>query len=224
MDKHNRVEDIQKPTHKDKPLKNDASAQKRAASEHVPLEDSASAHIKSASEHATNMDSASAHKKAASEHATIMDSAATHKEAARKHVEFMGKAVSDTKTAINNVSTLNKRKIGAWAEQQACEYLTSSGYNVIKQNFRVSRFGEIDIIAYDSEYICFIEVKARSSCSFGLPREAVTHEKQQKIKMLASIYLSQNRCKNYCVRFDVIEVYYNSLQEIQNLHLIKNAF
>ena len=190
MDKHNRVDDIRKPTHKDKPIKDNASAHRRAASEHAPLEDSATANTKAASGHAA----------------------------------FMDKTVKDTKTAIDNVSTLNKRKIGAWAEQQACEYLTSSGYKVIKQNFRVSRFGEIDIIAYDSEYICFIEVKARSSCSFGLPREAVTHEKQQKIKMLASIYLSQNRFKNYCVRFDVIEIYYNSLQEIQNLHLIKNAF
>ena len=171
------------------------------------LKENASAHIEAASEHSAFMKSASAHKKAASEHATFMD-----------------KAASNTKTAINNVSTLNKRKIGAWAEQQACEYLASSGYKVIKQNFRFSRFGEIDIIAYDAEYICFIEVKARSSCYFGLPREAVTYEKQQRIRTLANIYLSQNRSKNYCVRFDVIEIYYNSLHEIQNLHLLKNAF
>ena len=173
MDKHNRVEDIQKPTHKDKPFKDNASAHKTVASQHAPLEDSVPVHVK---------------------------------------------------IAVKNEPVFNKRKIGAWAEQQACEYLTSNGYKIIKQNFRVSRFGEIDIIAYDAEYICFIEVKARSSCSFGLPREAVTYEKQQKIKMLANIYLSQNRCKNCCVRFDVIEIYYNSLHEIQNLQLLKNAF
>ena len=232
MDKHNRVEDIQKPTHKDKPFKDttaaniigNTAAHRGATLDNTPVKDNAATHKRAASEHAPFMDSASANTKAASEHAPLEDNASAHKRAASEHAPFTEKAASNTKIAVNNVSTLNKRKIGAWAEQQACEYLTSNGYKIIKQNFRVSRFGEIDIIAYDAEYICFIEVKARSTCSFGLPREAVTYEKQQKIKMLANIYLSQNRCKNYCVRFDVIEIYYNSLHEIQNLQLLKNAF
>ncbi len=206
MNKHNGVEDLHKPTHKDPPFKKGASAQIKAA-EPAPLEDNASAQ-----------------KRAASEPAPLKEGASAHLEAVKKHAALMDKAASNTKTAVDNVSTRNKRKIGAWAEQQASEYLISSGYKIIKQNFRVSRFGEIDIIAYDAEYICFIEVKARSSCSFGLPREAVTYEKQQKIKMLANIYLSQNRCKNYYVRFDVIEIYYNRLHEIQKLQLLKNAF
>ncbi len=207
MDKHNRVEDIQKPTHKDKSFKDNASSHKTVASQYAPLEGNASAHKTVASQYAPLEDNAPAHITAASQHAPLEDSVPVH-----------------SKIAVKNEPVFNKRKIGAWAEQQACEYLTSNGYKIIKQNFRVSRFGEIDIIAYDAEYICFIEVKARSSCSFGLPREAVTYEKQQKIKMLANIYLSQNRCKNCCVRFDVIEIYYNSLHEIQNLQLLKNAF
>jgi len=51
---------------------------------------------------------------------------------------------------------------GRFYENKAVEFLKINGYKIIKRNFR-SRFGEIDIIARDNDYICFVEVKMRSA-------------------------------------------------------------
>ena len=55
---------------------------------------------------------------------------------------------------------MNKRKVGSWYETLACEYLKESGAIILNRNFR-ARNGEIDIIAKDGNYTCFIEVKYR---------------------------------------------------------------
>jgi putative endonuclease len=126
-----------------------------------------------------------------------------------------------------DMATRNTRSIGTEGEQKAVEFLVTNNYSIIKINFRVGRIGEIDIIAKDAEYICFIEVKTRRSVNFGTPSEAVTFSKQEKIKLIASIYLSNTGNINKCVRFDVIEILMknsNGVNEIQSINLIKNAF
>ena len=73
-----------------------------------------------------------------------------------------------------------KKEIGKRGEQLAAEYLKNNGYKILDTNYQ-KRKGEIDLIAYDptSDEIVFIEVKARSSQSYGYPEEAVN---QNKIK------------------------------------------
>ena len=58
------------------------------------------------------------------------------------------------------------------------------GYHIIQRNYH-SRYGEIDLIAEDEEYLIFVEVKLRSSVSHGLPEEAVTPGKQEKLRLTA---------------------------------------
>jgi len=125
------------------------------------------------------------------------------------------------------MTTRNTRDMGTEGEQRAAEFLIANNYSIIKTNYRVGRIGEIDIIARDAEYICFIEVKTRRSYSFGFPCEAVTFSKQEKIKLIASIYLSNTGNMNNCVRFDVVEVLMESINgtnEVKSINLIKNAF
>ncbi|HEY5584128.1 MAG TPA: YraN family protein [Ruminiclostridium sp.] len=125
------------------------------------------------------------------------------------------------------MTSKNTRDMGTEGEQRAVDFLIANNYTILKTNYRVGRIGEIDIIAKDAEYICFIEVKTRRSYSFGTPGEAVTFPKQEKIKLIASIYLSNTGNMNSCVRFDVVEVLMvsiNSTNEIKNINLIKNAF
>ena len=54
----------------------------------------------------------------------------------------------------------NKRNIGTEYEKLAEEYLVKNGVRILEKNFR-SRFGEIDLIGYDREYLVFFEVKYR---------------------------------------------------------------
>lgn len=121
----------------------------------------------------------------------------------------------------------NTRALGAEGEKKAVEFLIANNYTILKTNYRVGRIGEIDIIARDAEYICFIEVKTRKSYSFGIPSEAVTTKKQDKIKLIASIYLSNTGNFDKRVRFDVVEILMKKnkdTNEIKSINLIKNAF
>ena len=88
---------------------------------------------------------------------------------------------------------MNKRGFGNVGEQIAAEYLVKNGFKILDRNFRYGRFGEIDIIAVENEYICFIEVKTRTSSLFGTPIEAVGYEKRKKIKALAWTYIKYKK-------------------------------
>ncbi len=129
---------------------------------------------------------------------------------------------------ICTMTNTNKREIGAAGEKEAAEFLERNGYTILKTNYRVGRLGEIDIIANEKEYTCFIEVKTRRTSTFGTPGEAVTWTKQQKIRQIATIYLTNTRKTDTKVRFDVVEIIIDKSMECSNnvksINLIKNAF
>lgn len=100
---------------------------------------------------------------------------------------------------------LNKRVLGNYYEEVARSYLIKQGYSILCNNFR-SKFGEIDIIAYDHEYIVFVEVKYRKTKQYGYPREAVTYQKQRHILRTAQYFLLTQIGKEEPCRFDVIEI------------------
>lgn len=95
--------------------------------------------------------------------------------------------------------------LGAWGEAQAAEYLRKKRYEIVAAGYR-SRFGEIDLIVCNKKYLVFVEVKLRKSDDFAKAREYVDRRKQDKIRVTASMYLSQNPTALQ-PRFDVIEIY-----------------
>lgn len=94
---------------------------------------------------------------------------------------------------------------GAWGEALSAEYLRKKHYKIIASGYR-SRFGEIDLIAVNRQYLVFVEVKLRKSDRFAQAKEYVDYKKQNRIRLTASIYLSENPTKLQ-PRFDVIEIY-----------------
>lgn len=126
-----------------------------------------------------------------------------------------------------NRRTENKRRFGSLGEKLAEEYLAKEGYKILHRNFHVSRLGELDMIAEHGEYICFIEVKTRTSTLFGTPGEAVDARKQANIRTLAWAYLKQFGLTERKVRFDVVEVTGRKAPDgfaVQKIQLIQNAF
>lgn len=114
--------------------------------------------------------------------------------------------------------SVNKRQMGTSYEIKAEEYLMQKGYHILERNFR-SRSGEIDIIAKDGEYFCFIEVKYRTTRDYGSPLEAVDYRKQNQIRKVAQYYLMKNKLSEWTpCRFDVI-----GFEGEQMVHL-ENAF
>ncbi|MBQ4550984.1 MAG: YraN family protein [Oscillospiraceae bacterium] len=95
--------------------------------------------------------------------------------------------------------------LGAWGEALAAEYLRRKRYELVACGWRC-KFGEIDLIVKNKKYLAFVEVKLRKSDRFASAMEYVDRRKQDRLRMTASLYLSQNPTKLQ-PRFDVIEIY-----------------
>lgn len=94
---------------------------------------------------------------------------------------------------------------GAWGEALTAEYLRKKKYTIVAAGYR-SRFGEIDLIAQNKHHLVFVEVKLRKNADFAQAREFVDRRKRDKIRVTASIFLSQHPTKLQ-PRFDVVEIY-----------------
>lgn len=118
---------------------------------------------------------------------------------------------------------------GNFGEGEAAKLLKKKGYKILAKN-HVEGDGEIDIIAADSEFTVFVEVKTRK---YGVdnpiePRAAssVTPEKQRRIIKAAKTYLAYNPTDKK-VRFDVIEVYYDTegaKRRVREINHLEGAF
>lgn len=113
---------------------------------------------------------------------------------------------------------------GAWGEALAAEYLRKKHYKLVAAGYR-SRFGEIDLIVQNKQYLVFVEVKLRKSGSFAAPREYVNRAKQDRLRVTASMYLSHNPTKLQ-PRFDVIEIFApeGALTEKPEITHLEDAF
>ena len=95
--------------------------------------------------------------------------------------------------------------LGAWGEARAAQYLQKKHYKLVAMGY-TSRFGEIDLIVKNWQYLVFVEVKLRKNANFARAREYVDYRKQDRIRMTASMFLSENPTRLQ-PRFDVIEIY-----------------
>jgi len=120
------------------------------------------------------------------------------------------------------VRKADSRKRGKWGEEIAARYLVDKGFIIVDRCYH-SRFGEIDIIAKDRDYLAFVEVKLRKNASFAYAREYVGKEKQWKITATAEIWLSLHKTMLQ-PRFDVIEIYAADETAAPEIIHIENAF
>jgi putative endonuclease len=103
------------------------------------------------------------------------------------------------------VAVRAKDAVGRYGEDVAVRHLTDAGLEIVDRNWRCPE-GEIDIVARERDVLVICEVKTRSSVLFGLPAEAVTHRKQDRMRRLAYLWLSQHSARAPEVRFDVVSV------------------
>ena len=98
-----------------------------------------------------------------------------------------------------------RQRIGTWGESAAAGYLQGRGYVVLGRNIRTP-WGEIDLLVRKDDLLVFVEVRTRTSSSFGFPEESVTRRKQAH--MLASAeYALQELVPSYDNwQFDVIAI------------------
>ena len=63
---------------------------------------------------------------------------------------------------------------GAWGEALAAEFLRKKKYHLVAVGYR-SRFGEIDLIVENKQYLVFVEVKLRKTADFAAARVGRAH-------------------------------------------------
>jgi len=121
-------------------------------------------------------------------------------------------------------------ELGKLGEQYAAAYLDQLGYRFVAANFTlpVGRNlrgavvnAEIDLIAYDQNTLCFIEVKTRSSDWFAPPQANVDLRKRRQIARAARAYRHLFDLENSPYRFDVVTVV---LTDPPSIDLFRNYF
>lgn len=113
----------------------------------------------------------------------------------------------------------DNKKTGQLGEDLAVKFLTDNGYKILERNRHFSRACEVDIIALIKDTLVFVEVKTRSSDVCGIPFEAVTKTKYEKIKLGLYSYLKENpQYKKY--RIDAISVLLKPEVKIEHLENI----
>lgn len=103
------------------------------------------------------------------------------------------------------MSGQDSRLRGRWGEGLAAEYLRQKGFRIAAANWKC-RFGELDLVAEDGTYLCFVEVKLRKSAACGAAAEFVDRRKQARLRAAAELYLLRHPT-GLQPRFDVIEIY-----------------
>jgi putative endonuclease len=121
---------------------------------------------------------------------------------------------------------VNNKDIGVSGEAEASKYLEKSGYSIIDVNVRPfpgMRRGEIDIVAWDGEVLCIVEVKTRLSRRFDAS-DAITVTKRRQLTRLAKAYIDKYRLNNTECRFDVMCIYNRAEYSPSDIELIRGAF
>jgi putative endonuclease len=113
---------------------------------------------------------------------------------------------------------------GQRGEEAAYFFLRKRGYTIVARNFRSPlRRGEIDLIGWHKDVLCFIEVKTRTTHDVKPAQAAVDAAKQRDLASVAREYLRHlpPECQ---WRFDVVTVYYDRQSSKPQFELFQNAF
>src|SRR5579871_739540 len=116
-----------------------------------------------------------------------------------------------------------RHRVGRRGEEDAYFYLRKLGYVIVARNFRSPhRRGEIDLIGWDKDVLCFIEVKTRTTRNVKPAEAAVDHEKQRELAAMAREYL--RHLPGQCHwRLDIVSVYRPALSLTPEFELFQNV-
>jgi len=119
-----------------------------------------------------------------------------------------------------------RHQLGITGEQLAAEHLERLGYRILERNYR-TRWGELDIVAFDGRTLAFCEVKTRRAGGrAGSPLEAVSPTKQAQVRKIAGRWLVERRERPYAevLRFDAIGVSFDAADRLVSLEHVEGAF
>ena len=95
-------------------------------------------------------------------------------------------------------------QLGVWGEELAAAYLREKGYIILDRDWH-STHRDIDIIARNTDYVVFVEVKTRHTRDFGDPVLAINSQKRKNIRRAMNHYVRYHHF-DVPMRFDIITV------------------
>jgi putative endonuclease len=116
--------------------------------------------------------------------------------------------------------------LGRLGEQLAADHLLRRGYDIVERNYR-TRWGELDIVAFDGQTLAFCEVKTRrANGAGGSPLEAVRSLKRAQVRKMAGQWLVDrtDRPRADTLRFDAIGVTVDAAGRLVSLEHLEGAF
>ena len=121
-----------------------------------------------------------------------------------------------------------RHRLGALGERLAADHLARLGFEIVERNYR-TRWGELDIVAFDGLTLTFCEVKTRRLTATGSgsgPLDAVGTGKRSRVRKMAGSWLIERRERPYAVsvRFDAIGVTVDALGRLVRLEHVEDAF
>ena len=133
-----------------------------------------------------------------------------------------------SKTSTKDTQTPAHQRTGRRGEEEAYFYLRRRGYLMVARNFRTARHhGEVDLIGWDKDVLCFIEVKTRTTRDVKPAEAAVDREKRRAIRTVVRDYLRMLPERQFPEppqwRFDVVTVYYEGGLSHPTFEIFQNA-
>ncbi len=110
----------------------------------------------------------------------------------------------------------DKIKTGAKGENLAAEFLQAKGFKIVARNYR-HKHVEIDLIVQRENWLIFVEVKTRTSTSYGEPEDFVDHHKGRNVFEAAEEYIFSNDWQGH-IRFDIVSVKLGYNDQVEIVH------
>jgi len=119
-----------------------------------------------------------------------------------------------------------RRRLGQAGEQLAAEHLSRRGFEILERNYQ-TRWGELDIVAFDGRTLVFCEVKTRRLApGAGHPFDALRTIKRDRVRKMARSWLATRREHSYAslLRFDAIGVTFDPAVSLVSIEHLEGAF
>jgi putative endonuclease len=109
----------------------------------------------------------------------------------------------------------NKQARGRQGEDDALAYLLLQGLVLLQRNY-LCKGGELDLIMRDGASVVFVEVRLRSSTTFGGALASITPAKQRRMVVAAQTWLLRQKTVPPC-RFDALAIDGGRISWLKNI-------
>ena len=126
------------------------------------------------------------------------------------------------------IKEITKAQVGTFGEKYCAKYLKRNRFKIYKMNAKIGHL-ETDIIAYNKDFLLFVEVKTRrtNKVNYGTPASAVNYKKRTNLLKFSYAFSSYlpNKLKDKNIRLDVCEIWVTGDKKLKvcDFNYIENA-